>query len=296
MRKEEVENIFNRLINMVYKKIRPKVPIEKKPEIELVHELYDIYNDKPKFEIYINTFNDDKVTNDAFNSFLRLFARNLQLVDSFNYKIFYNTNIPERLDELMSLSEKLKTELENYLSGYDSKDCYFKVEFVGPENTNWVGMDAMAVRVIVELHTTDPNDDDIVNAAEKTLDTVLTRMVKGPKYDMFEGYALYMDVHELDKPYDDLENADELPYDDESINEDVKLRTFDINVNAEELKWHRDREDRLVEIIDGENWGLQFDNELPIRLVKGESYIIPEGVYHRVIKGDGELKVKINYL
>jgi hypothetical protein len=52
----------------------------------------------------------------------------------------------------------------------------------------------------------------------------------------------------------------------------------------------------LVEVIDGDNWGLQFDNELPIKLVKGESYIIPEGLYHRVIKGDGELKVKISYL
>jgi hypothetical protein len=91
----------------------------------------------------------------------------------------------------------------------------------------------------------------------------------------------------------DIKNT---PYSDEPINEDVKIRTFDVNVNTDELKWHRDREDRLVEVIDGDNWGLQFDNELPIKLVKGESYIIPEGLYHRVIKGEGELRVKISYL
>ena len=91
-------------------------------------------------------------------------------------------------------------------------------------------------------------------------------------------------------------NIKNTPYSDNSINENSKIRTFDVNVNTDELKWHRDRENRLVEVIDGENWGLQFDNELPIKLVKGESYIIPEGIYHRVIKGEGELKVKFDYL
>ena len=35
----------------------------------------------------------------------------------------------------------------------------------------------------------------------------------------------------------------------------------------------------------------QFDNELPF--IMEEKFIIPMGVYHRVIKGDGELKLKI---
>ena len=87
----------------------------------------------------------------------------------------------------------------------------------------------------------------------------------------------------------------DVPY-EETITENKKVRVFSESVETDELKWHRDREDRLVEVIDGDNWGLQFDNELPIKLVKGESYIIPEGLYHRVIKGDGELRVKISYL
>ena len=290
MNKDEVVKIFNRLVNLAYNKTIAKIPMDKKPKIELVHELYDVFNTKPKFDAYINTFTDDEDINSEFNSYLRQFARNIQLVGSINYRIFYNTGIPEIFDELMSESEKLKTELENYLSGYDSKDSYFKVKFVGPENTNWVGMDTMSVRVIVELHTNDPNDDDLREASIKTLENVLNRMIK--KYHMFEGYSPYLDIVEMD----DHDSEDDSPYDDEMVNEDVKIRTFDVNVNSDELKWHRDREDRLVEIIDGENWGLQFDNQLPIKLVKGESYIIPEGLYHRVIKGDGELKVKISYL
>lgn len=83
----------------------------------------------------------------------------------------------------------------------------------------------------------------------------------------------------------------------EKINErNEKLRTFTSNVNDEELKWHRDRENRLVEVIEGNNWFIQFDNELPKPLIPGKQYIIPEGVYHRVIKGDSRLKIKINVI
>jgi hypothetical protein len=36
-----------------------------------------------------------------------------------------------------------------------------------------------------------------------------------------------------------------------------------------------------------------MDNELPTPLIVGKKYFIPEGIYHRVIKGIGNLKVKI---
>ena len=87
----------------------------------------------------------------------------------------------------------------------------------------------------------------------------------------------------------------EVPY-DETINEGKKVRVFTESIDNHELKWHRDREDRLVEVIEGEGWELQFDDELPIKLEKGMSLIIPEGVYHRVIKGSGNLKVSITVL
>ena len=83
-----------------------------------------------------------------------------------------------------------------------------------------------------------------------------------------------------------------LPYQQQII-DDKKLRIFSQDVNTEELKWHRDRENRLVEVLESNNWYLQMDDELPKRLTAGEKYYIPVGVYHRVIKGDGELKVLI---
>jgi len=76
----------------------------------------------------------------------------------------------------------------------------------------------------------------------------------------------------------------------------TKIRTFDSNVDEHELKWHRDRENRLVEVLESDNWKVQLDNELPITLEVGKSYLIPEGTYHRVIKGNGDLKVSISFL
>jgi hypothetical protein len=86
-----------------------------------------------------------------------------------------------------------------------------------------------------------------------------------------------------------------LPFKQE-INDDIKIRTFDENVDDEELKWHRDREDRIVNVLEGDDWYLQMDNELPQKLVIGQKYYIPEGLYHRVIKGKGNLKVEVTFL
>lgn len=85
---------------------------------------------------------------------------------------------------------------------------------------------------------------------------------------------------------------EDFPFKQEIVGE-TKIRTFNDNVDDEELKWHRDRKDRIVEILKNNNWSLQMDNELPIKLIVGETYFIPEGVYHRVIKGNGDLVVSI---
>ena len=33
-----------------------------------------------------------------------------------------------------------------------------------------------------------------------------------------------------------------------------------------ELVWHQDKEDRHIEVIDGEGWSIQMDNQLPLVL------------------------------
>lgn len=86
-----------------------------------------------------------------------------------------------------------------------------------------------------------------------------------------------------------------LPFSQEIVGEKI-VRTFSINVDSEELKWHRDRENRIVEVLEGGFWYLQMDNELPIQLINGEKYYIPQGVYHRVLKGIKDLKVEITLI
>ena len=86
------------------------------------------------------------------------------------------------------------------------------------------------------------------------------------------------------------------PYIDSEITENSKIRMFNSEVDSGELHWHRDRETRLIEVIEGNGWLLQLDNELPIKMNKGEEYLIPEGIYHRTIMGDGDLKIKVTFV
>jgi len=65
-------------------------------------------------------------------------------------------------------------------------------------------------------------------------------------------------------------------------------------MRQEYLQGHRDREDRIIEPIEETNWGFQLDNELPKR-IQGQIFI-PKGVWHRAIKGSGDLKIKLKKL
>ena len=85
------------------------------------------------------------------------------------------------------------------------------------------------------------------------------------------------------------------PYQDLEVTEKSKIRIFESDVDSGELHWHRDRENREVEILEGDGWMIQLDNQLPIKMEIGKKYKIPEGVYHRTIKGEGDLKIKITY-
>lgn len=81
------------------------------------------------------------------------------------------------------------------------------------------------------------------------------------------------------------------PYKDSQKYSNVVVREFSSDVNIEELKWHRDREDRLIEPIEETDWKIQFENQLPI-LIKNQIFI-SKGTWHRAIKGSGNLKIRI---
>jgi|TARA_R110000868_G_scaffold25158_1_gene98276 hypothetical protein len=81
------------------------------------------------------------------------------------------------------------------------------------------------------------------------------------------------------------------PYKDLEVTDLYIIREFDENIDPIELLWHRDDEDRTVEIIGETDWKLQLENSLPTSL--NQLIFIPRHQYHRVIKGTGNLKIKI---
>ena len=83
------------------------------------------------------------------------------------------------------------------------------------------------------------------------------------------------------------------PYTNTPITQTSVIREFSSEVDPMELVWHQDEEDRTIEILEGEGWQLQRDNELPLELKTGDIIFIPEYQIHRVIKGNTNLKIQI---
>lgn len=84
-----------------------------------------------------------------------------------------------------------------------------------------------------------------------------------------------------------------LPFNENNHN-GISIRTFSEDVTNEDLMWHRDPEDRLVTPLHETDWLIQLDDELPQEFNK--PIFIKKERYHRLIKGDGNLKLKVNKL
>jgi quercetin dioxygenase-like cupin family protein len=83
------------------------------------------------------------------------------------------------------------------------------------------------------------------------------------------------------------------PYTNTVISTNTVVREFSQDTDPMSLVWHQDEEDRTIEILEGEGWQLQRDNELPLAFQKGDIIFIPMGQIHRVIKGNTDLKIQI---
>lgn len=70
-------------------------------------------------------------------------------------------------------------------------------------------------------------------------------------------------------------------------------RYFKEDTKESDLVWHKDEENRKVKVFCGRKWKIQFDNELPKELHVNEEFEIPKYKYHRLIKGEGDLLLKI---
>lgn len=82
------------------------------------------------------------------------------------------------------------------------------------------------------------------------------------------------------------------PYVDKKINEDNFVREF-CEANEEEFIWHRDLRSRKITVLESDGWQFQYDNELPVKLLKDEKWYIEKNRYHRLIKGQGKLVLYI---
>ena len=83
------------------------------------------------------------------------------------------------------------------------------------------------------------------------------------------------------------------PFKEKQINKQLFLREFSANVDEMDLIWHEDREDRIVHVLEGNDWKFQFDEQLPFEMLDGIDIVIPKGIIHRIIKGKGPLKIKV---
>jgi len=89
------------------------------------------------------------------------------------------------------------------------------------------------------------------------------------------------------KPFEDFEN---------SIYSNVFTRVFKEDTEDKQLIWHKDKKDRTVKVIYGTGWKLQYDNQLPFELEPGQNYHIKKEEFHRLLKGNSELKLEIKEL
>jgi hypothetical protein len=81
------------------------------------------------------------------------------------------------------------------------------------------------------------------------------------------------------------------PYIDLEITEEYTIREFDEDVDPIELLWHRDNEHRTLYLIGETDWMIQLEDELPTTFIP--PIFIPKHKYHRLIKGNGKLRLKI---
>jgi quercetin dioxygenase-like cupin family protein len=84
-----------------------------------------------------------------------------------------------------------------------------------------------------------------------------------------------------------------IPYTNIKSIKNTIIREFNENIDPTELLWHRDLESRKITILEGNGWYFQKDNELPFEMKKGDTIFIPELSWHRIIKGNTTLTIKI---
>lgn len=182
------------------------------------------------------------------------------------------------------MSKNLKKHINTFLTKLTSSKLYkFGIDEVSVYGINYPGDDLGKIFI-----DTEPLRKGVNDSARKLIfneiDTALRIFGEEP-----ENWRFYINKRTLN-PIDES-----LPF-KETIGENKRVRLFTESTENEELKWHQDNEDRLVTPLHETDWMVQLDDQLPIKLNIGEKILIPEGVWHRVIKGTGDLKVEVIFV
>tara|TARA_R110000764_G_scaffold211494_1_gene297590 strand:- start:8353 stop:8619 length:267 start_codon:yes stop_codon:yes gene_type:complete len=78
----------------------------------------------------------------------------------------------------------------------------------------------------------------------------------------------------------------------ETPGKEYSVREFLQSTSSLEYVWHRDKEDRYVQPINYSDWKLQLDNTVPVEFGNSKLFI-PKETYHRLIKGTGDITLKV---
>ena len=84
--------------------------------------------------------------------------------------------------------------------------------------------------------------------------------------------------------------SSEMPFLQLNISGNEFIRSFNPK-DKEDFVWHRDHEDRLIKVLAGEGWFIQFENELPVKLTEGKEISISKNSWHRIIAGSTNLNI-----
>jgi hypothetical protein len=188
----------------------------------------------------------------------------------------------EQNKAIIGAVDKVSNEPRDFQYGkfiYDKlNDLYFESE-----------IDDARVRELFFTEVYKLGESDFILFIENALNDKLTPAQKNWAMGEMKNIA-----KDLTKDDTGLEGLDEnkKPYRDIKVTDKYIIREFNENIDPIELMWHRDNEDRIVEIIGKTDWKIQLDNQLPTSM--NESISIPKHMYHRLIKGTGNLKLKIH--
>jgi hypothetical protein len=188
----------------------------------------------------------------------------------------------EQNKSIIGAIDKVSNEPRDFQYGkfiYDKlNDLYFESE-----------IDDARVRELFFTEVYKLGESDFISFIENTLNDKLTPAQKN--WAMGEMKNIAKDLTKDDTGLEDLDE-NKKPYRDIKVTDKYIIREFNKNIDPIELMWHRDNEDRIVEIIGETDWKIQLDNQLPTSM--NESISIPKHMYHRLIKGTGNLKLKIH--